>query len=98
MRSRWQSKKCPEDGVAETIKNFTAEAQRRGGNTKKAKEISLRLCTSAVHSLYFNAASIRSHKVFKILIRAKFLSLASTRIHGDISELVRSTMSQTAIS
>ena len=46
----------------------------------------------------FNPASMLRHRVFRIWMRAAFLSLAGTRVQGAISVLVRSTRSQTASS
>ena len=53
-------------------------------------------CSCRVH--VFSTRSSRSTMVRRILMRAKYLSFASTSVHGAISVLVRSTMSQTASS
>jgi hypothetical protein len=45
-----------------------------------------------------SACSTASHSVFSTLMRAKYLLLASTRVHGVVAVEVRSTMSHTAVS
>ena len=46
--------------------------------------------------VHWSASRTVVQSVFSTLMRAKCLSLASTSVHGAISVLVRSTMSQTA--
>jgi MFS superfamily sulfate permease-like transporter len=50
-----------------------------------------------VSSRLHSASSRRSQTVRRILMRAKYLSLASMRFQGAVLVLVRSTMSQTAL-